>query len=577
MLIRAINLSQGVSGVRLHIIENLMILINKNLTPVVPLRGSISASGDLSPLSYIGGLLQGKPILKVTSRSIGNDGTVFITADQALKSAGISSIDIGPKEGLAIVNGTAASAGVASLAIHEMLSVCLLAQVLTAATVEAISGSTEGFSSFLSDIRPHPGQTECAANILAFLAKSKLVTEFDDASESLRQDRYSTRTSPQWIGPVLEDIMLAYNQVSVEIDSVTDNPVIDPKTGRFIHGGNFQARSITSAMDKTRLACHTLGQMLFAQCTELINPHTSVGLPPNLVVDEPNESYMWKGTDIMIAALQAELGYLSSPTTHVQFAEQGNQAINSLALISARYTMTALDILSQMMAAHIVAICQALDLRILQIKFFNNFELKFKGLTNKLLESEYDQTDKESVSLTLWKAFVRQTQSTSQIPSRQRFEKAVGSLLQSVIAFSRKSEQSLTTILEWNSDCIEEATSTYQKVRSDHLRQPNTDEFLGDSSKALYNFVRNRTGVPFFGEAYIVPAEWQVGKAQGAEPHYHHSMGEMITAVYGAIRSGALYAVLADVLKETAQSHSTTTVLPINSDPSAEGAERVTK
>ena len=146
---------------------------------------------------------------------------------------------------------------------------------------------------------------------------------------------------------------MAYRQIVTKINSATDNPLINAQ-GKMLHGGNFQAKSVTSAMEKTRQACQTIGQMSFAQCTELINPATSRGLPLNLVVDEPSESWMWKGKDIYIAALQSELGYLSNPAgSHVQFAEMGNQSLNSLALISARYTLTAVDVLTQLSAARL--------------------------------------------------------------------------------------------------------------------------------------------------------------------------------------------------------------------------------
>jgi phenylalanine ammonia-lyase len=179
----------------------------------------------------------------------------------------------------------------------------------------------------------------------------------------LRQDRYLTRIAAQWIGPVLEDLILSYNQTTIELNSVTDNPLID-KQGKMLHGGNFQTKFVTSAMEKTRQGCETIGQMLFTQCTELINPATNHGLPPNLVVDEPSESWLWKGTDILIAALQSELGFLANLVgSHVKPAEMGNQALNSLALISGRHTLFAIDVLSQLSAAHLVALCQALDLR----------------------------------------------------------------------------------------------------------------------------------------------------------------------------------------------------------------------
>lgn len=116
-----------------------------------------------------------------------------------------------------------------------------------------------------------------------------------------------------------------------------------------MHGGNFQAKAVTNAVEKLRQGLQFLGRMLFSQCTELMNPNTNRGLPPNLVADDPTTSFLFKGTDIMVAALTSELGFLANPVgSHVQTAEMGNQGINSLALISARYTLKAVDTFCQL-------------------------------------------------------------------------------------------------------------------------------------------------------------------------------------------------------------------------------------
>ena len=178
---------------------------------------------------------------------------------------------------------------------------------------------------------------------------------------------------------MLEDLLLAHKQITVECNSVTDNPLISA-SGKALHGGNFQAKAVTSAMEKTRQRLQTIDRMLFAQCTELINPATNCGLPPNLVPDEPSESFIMKGVDIMVAALQSELGFLANPVNHVQTAEMGNQALNSLALISARYTHNALDLLSKLASAHLFVLCQALDLRAMHERFLEQLAPRFEAL-----------------------------------------------------------------------------------------------------------------------------------------------------------------------------------------------------
>lgn len=126
-------------------------------------------------------------------------------------------------------------------------------------------------------------------------------------------------------------------------------------------------------MEKIRQGAQSIGRILFAQCTELINPVMSRGLPPNLVATEPSESFLFKGTDILVASLISELGFLSNQ------AEMGNQGVSSLALISFRYTLDALDHLSQLVAAHLVAVCQALDVRALQSRFLETLAPEFRA------------------------------------------------------------------------------------------------------------------------------------------------------------------------------------------------------
>jgi phenylalanine ammonia-lyase len=371
MIIRLNSLSGGASGIRVDIAESLVNLLNEDIVPRIPVRGSISASGDLSALAWIGAVMQGKSSATAFAGPRDVDGARRVTrADVALKDAGIAPIRLHAKEGLAIVNGTAVSAGVAALAAHESLNLAALSQVLTAMSVEALRGSDESFEPFIAQVRPHPGQVDSARNIKAFLNGSQLLNRHDSQNEAtLRQDRYSIRTASQWIGPVLEDFCLAHNQLTIELNSVTDNPLIETATGRVFHGGNFQARVVTSAAEKLRQGLQSIGRMLFAQCTEMINPTTSWGLPPNLCSDDANDSFLFKGLDVVVAGLTSELGFLANPVgSHVQTAEMGNQSLNSLALVSARYTLEAVDVLSQITSAHLLVLCQALDLRAIEIE-----------------------------------------------------------------------------------------------------------------------------------------------------------------------------------------------------------------
>ncbi|KAF2018088.1 phenylalanine ammonia-lyase-like protein [Aaosphaeria arxii CBS 175.79] len=557
MLIRLNSLSRGASGVRPVFLERLLQLLNQDIVPRVPLRGSISASGDLSPLSYLGGVLQGKPSVQAW---IDRDNRrELVSAQEALAFGQIQPIDIRAKEGLALVNGTAASAAVASLAVHEVLCLASVSQVLTAMSVETLCGTEESFDAFFAQVRPHPGQIECANSLRSFLRGSSLVADNNGSQEfSLRQERYSTRTAPQWIGPVLEDLVLAHSQVSIEINSVTDNPLINP-SGKLLHGGNFQAKAVTSAMEKARQGCQALGQIMFAQCTEIINPSTNKGLAPNLVVDEPSQSWIWKGTDIYVAALQSELGFLANPVSHVQSAEMGNQSINSLALISGRYTLTAVDTLTQLAAANLVALCQALDLRALDLQFRNTLEPKFKEITRRCIDScvqtpssgpEFEQLINE-----LWAKFADDTYQTTHMDSSVRFLNATDNLQARFLRKLPSTQTSLQAVQDWGITAARTSSEIYATIRAQYLANPDAKPILGVAARRLYEFVRTTLGVPFFGEEYIREADFANGiEVESPDPKFKfRTMGSMISAVYEAMRNGSLYDVVVQCFEEVDQ------------------------
>ncbi|KAJ7668553.1 L-Aspartase-like protein [Mycena polygramma] len=379
ILVRMNSLIRGHSGVRWELVEKMNDLLSANITPLVPLRGSISASGDLSPLSYVAGTLMGNPSIRVFDGPAAFSARKIVSSVEALKAHDIEPLPLASKEHLGILNGTAFSASVASLVLHDAVHLALLSQVCTAMGTEAIAGSRGSFDPFIHNIaRPHPGQIESAKIIWDLLEGSKfaITSEQEVTIEQdegvLRQDRYPLRTAPQFIGPQIEDLLKSLQTVTVECNSTTDNPLVDSETGKIHNGGNFQAMAVTNAMESTRLGLHHLGKLLFSQCTELVNPTMNRGLPPSLAATDPSLNYHAKGIDIATAAYVSELGYRAAPvSTHIQSAEMHNQAVNSLALISGRATIDSLDILSLLIASYLYVLCQALDLRALQTELID--------------------------------------------------------------------------------------------------------------------------------------------------------------------------------------------------------------
>jgi phenylalanine ammonia-lyase len=545
ILLRINSLIKGHSGIRPVIFERLHALLTHNIIPMVPTRGSISASGDLSPLAYISGTIQGKRTIRVLSPDKKQD----VYADEALAEAGLAPVSLTAKEGLAVVNGTAISTAAASLVLHDIHQLVLLSQILTAMSVEALLGSPESFDELFGRVRPHPGQIESARNINAFLRGSQLARIKDGKDGTLRQDRYSIRTAAQWIGPVLEDLLLAHQQITIECNSVTDNPLINDD-GKVVHGGNFQAKAVTSAMEKCRQGIQSIGRMVFTQCQELINPATSWGLPPNLVAEEPSKSGIFKAIDIYISALTSELGFLAAPVNHVYTAEMGNQSLNSLALISARYTATAAKILTELAAAHILSLCQALDLRAMHLLFLDSVHDKFNMLVSTLETNLNLQAKEPPLSTILWAHVQKSLEQTVAIDTEVRFVQVAKSIRVPIIdhlavPLEHLALEEMESLIMKLTVLLQEAWDSNLDVYLDH---GDASSILGTASKSIYEYVRKSLCIPFLCTSRIMTPVSDVIDSTGSKEA--PTVGGYTSILYRAIRCGELVPIMSEIVRE---------------------------
>ncbi|MEA5550946.1 aromatic amino acid ammonia-lyase [Anabaena cylindrica UHCC 0172] len=366
MLLRANSHLKGASGIRLELIRRIEIFLNAGATPHVLEFGSIGASGDLTPLSYITGALFGLD----SSYKVEINGEV-IDALTVLEHFGLPRLQLRPKEGLAMMNGTSVMTGTAANCVYNAQIGLALSMAIHALMIQGLNGTNQSFHPFIHQCKPHTGQIWAASQMLELLEGSGLIRNELDGSHDYRghqpiQDRYSLRCLPQYMGPIVDGIQQIANQIEVEMNSATDNPLIDVNNQASYHGGNFVGQYVGVAMDQLRYHIGMLAKHLDVQIALLVAPEFSNGLSASLVGNTKNSINMGlKGLQITGNSIMPLISFYGNSIvdrfpTH---AEQFNQNINSQGFNSANLARRSVEMFNQYLAIALIFGVQAVDLR----------------------------------------------------------------------------------------------------------------------------------------------------------------------------------------------------------------------
>ena len=350
--VRAVSLARGASGVRLELLEKLCALVEKRVLPVIPQEGSVGASGDLTPLSYVAAVLVGEREAWLGDR--------VVPAATALAEAGLTPLELRPKEGLAILNGTTVMSALGCLAWDRARRVAKLACIETAMASDVLRGPEGHFHERIFALKPHPGQRQAAEWIRGRLAGRK------DPPARL-QDPYSIRCAPHVIGVLMDALPFARQLLETEVNGVNDNPLLDAETGEILHGGNFYGGHACLATDTLKNVVANVADLLDRQLVLLLNPASNAGLPANLVARTGNDRFThhgFKGMEITASALTAEALKIAAPASvFSRSTESHNQDKVSMGTISAREALRICELVERVAAIHLLALCQAVDLR----------------------------------------------------------------------------------------------------------------------------------------------------------------------------------------------------------------------
>lgn len=381
------NCKQGFSAVRPALLKFMENLLEHDIIPVIPQLGSVGASGDLTPLSYLAAVIMGE-------RKVYYKGAIVKTSE-AFSKEGITPLPLMAKEGLALMNGTSVMTAVAALCVKDCERLTRISDLITAGTVEVMRGKDTPFLEVTNRIKNHKGQTESAAYIYGIIKSSKRLYKYEEflnekieklgtsqykRQNSKIQDRYSIRCAPQINGVARDTVTIAKEWITEELNSVNDNPLVDLKGEQFLNTGNFYGGHICASCDYLRVALANISDLSDKQAEIIIDGKFN-NLTENLIPFTPDTHKQaglrlgFKGAQITISAIRGEIQGLSNPISVTSSpTEAVNQDKVSMGTISARKLKEAVDLLYLQYATHLLALIQAVDLCVMQDKIAKYIE-----------------------------------------------------------------------------------------------------------------------------------------------------------------------------------------------------------
>lgn len=360
ILIRANTFAHGHSGIRPQLIDTLLDMLKNDVTPFIPSRGSLGASGDLAPLAHLASVISA-PLEEDPEDYSGKAWyrDRLMSGAEAMAAANLTRIKLGPKEGLAITNGATFSTALLALACIDAKRAMRCAEIAAALSLEALLGVSAAFDPRLHDARPHPGQVVVASRIRELTMGSNLID-----SDNRVQDAYSLRCIPQILGPVWDTLSFVKMIVTTEINAATDNPLLFGEQA--ISGGNFHGEPIGLAADYLKIALSKVGSLSERRIFRLTAEHTSAGLSPMLVA-QSDKVGIYSGLMMLqytAASLTLENQALATPDTlHSIPTSAGQEDFNPNSTTAARHLTEMIENLWKIVAIELIVAAQALDLR----------------------------------------------------------------------------------------------------------------------------------------------------------------------------------------------------------------------